>query len=233
MTGAISNIRALFESAGYGPLSIAVAAILGVLSAVACSGCTLPLIGAVMSYSVAQPIKRTIAPLSMLPFVLGICLALVTIGSVFVFAGQAIAQAAGPYWKIAAGVLALLFGIGALELFPFKLPGVKLTVLNKNPGALGFGISGVVFGGAIALSSLCCNPGIFIILGASALQQHIIWAFLNLIAYSVGFSIPLAALVYGISLSKDLLRLQRLEKGVRISAGILLIGIGIYLFYSF
>jgi sulfite exporter TauE/SafE len=40
-------------------------------------------------------------------------------------------------------------------------------------------------------------------------------------------------LVLGLSLGKSLVRLQKTEKIIRISAGILLIAAGIYLFYSF
>ena len=134
----------------------------------------------------------------------GVVITLLVIGGVVVFAGQTIQKVSGGYWKIAAGCAAIAFGIGALELFPFKLPKLKLLSTERNPAAIGSWISGIVFGGAIAISSLPCNPGIFIILGAAVLQKHTFWALCNLIAYAIGFSVPLTLLVFGLSFGKSL-----------------------------
>jgi Thiol:disulfide interchange protein len=227
MQGLLSSVKTLFESTGYGPLTFAFSLILGILCAVASACCTLPIIGALAGYSVIRKENRSSALRSGLLFMAGSIATLMAIGVVVIFAGQSILGISGDYWRIAAGCAALLFGIGALELFPFKVPKLKLF-----PAQSGSGIAGIVFGGAIVISSLPCNPGIFIILGAAVLQQHSFWAIINLLAYAVGFSVPLTLLVFGLSFGKSLIRLQKIEKIIRIIAGIALITVGIYFFSS-
>ena len=229
----LSSVKSMFDSIGYGPVSIAAAFLLGLLSAVASACCTLPLLGVLAGYSVVRKEDRASVLRNGFLFMAGVVITLLIIGGVVVFAGQTIQKVSGGYWKIAVGCAAIVFGIGALELFPFKLPKLKLLSTERNPAAISSWISGIIFGGAIAVSSLPCNPGIFIILGAAVLQKHVFWAFLNLTAYAIGFSAPLTLLVFGLSLGKSLVRLQKTEKIIRISAGILLIGAGIYLFYTF
>jgi cytochrome c biogenesis protein CcdA len=229
----LSSVKALFDSTGYGPVSVAAAFLLGLLSAVASVCCTLPLIGALAGCSIVRREDRTSVIRNGFLFMAGMVITLLVIGGVVVFAGQTIQKVSGNYWKIAAGCASIAFGIGALELFPFNLPKLKWFPARHNPAAVGSWISGIVFGGAIAVSSLPCNPGVFIILGAAVLQKHVFWAFLNLTFYAIGFSAPLTMLVFGLSLGKSLVRLQKAEKTIRISAGILLIATGIYLFYSF
>jgi len=229
----LANVKAMFDSTGYGPVSIALAFLLGLLSAVASACCTLPLLGVLAGYSVVRREDRASVLRNGFLFMAGMVITVLVIGGVVVFAGQTIQKVSGNYWKIAAGCAAIAFGTGALDLFPFKLPKLKLLPARRNPAAVGSWVSGIVFGGAIAVSSLPCNPGVFIILGAAVLQKHVFWAFLNLSAYAIGFSAPLTMLVVGLSLGKSLVRLQKAEKIIRISAGILLIAAGIYLFYSF
>jgi cytochrome c biogenesis protein CcdA len=228
----LANIKILFDGVGHGPVSIAVAFLLGLFSAVASACCTLPLIGVLAGFTIARKEDRAAVWRNGLLFMTGVIITILIIGGTVVFAGQTIQKVSGSFWKIAVGCVAIVFGIGALELFPFRLPKLKIVTTQSNHAAIGSWISGIVFGGAIAISSLPCNPGIFIILGAAVLQKHALWALTNLTAYAIGFSSPLTALVFGISLGKSLVRLQKAEKIIRISAGILLVGAGIYIFHS-
>jgi cytochrome c biogenesis protein CcdA len=228
----LAGIKTLFESIGYGPLSMAVAFLLGLLSAVASACCTLPLIGILAGSTIVRRENRAAVLRNGLLFMAGAVVTLLVIGGVVVFTGQTIQKVSDSYWKIAVGCAAIIFGIGALELFPFKLPKLNFLSARQTSSPVGSWVSGIVFGGAIAVSSLPCNPGIFIILGAAVLQKHALWAFLNLMGYAMGFSAPLTALVLGLSLGKNFVRLQKAEKIIRISAGILLVGAGIYIFYS-
>ena len=228
----IASLKNLLAGIGYGPLSIALSALVGVLSAVASSCCTLPVVGALVSSSIARREERRTALRTAILFMAGTIIALLLIGGVVVFAGQTIPRPAGSYGKIAAGCAALLFGIGALDLFPFTLPQLKLRHSKPSTPGIASWISGIVFGGAIVITSLPCNPGVFIILGASVLQKHLLWALLSLLAYAVGFSAPLAAVVYGFTLGAASIRLQKAEKFVRLLAGVALIAAGIYLLYT-
>jgi len=80
---------------------------------------------------------------------------------------------------------------------------------------------------------LPCSPGFFIVLGAAVLQKHLLWAFFNLVSYAIGFSVPIAALVFGFSLGQSAIRFQKAEKIIRITGGIVLVAVGINLFHSY
>jgi cytochrome c biogenesis protein CcdA len=233
MPEVIAAIKSMLDNAGYGPVSIAFSFVLGTLSAIASACCTLPLIGAVAGYSIAQNDNRPKALQSALLFMAGAVVALLAIGWIIIFFGQSAIRVSGGYWKIAAGAIALLFGIGSLQLFPFSLPKLPFIKLKEKSGAFVSGFSGVIFGGTIAVTSLPCNPGIFVILGAAVLEKHTLWAMINLFAYAIGFSAPLSALVFGLSFGTSVVRLQKAEKIVRTAAGLLLIAAAMYLFYSF
>lgn len=233
MQEAIAAIKSMLNSAGYGPVSIAFSFVLGILSVIASACCTLPLVGAVAGYSLIQDDNRQKALQSALLFVAGAVAALMAIGSVIIFFGQTAIRVSGDYWKIAGGSIALLFGIASLRLFPFAFPKLPFITSGNKSRTLVSGFSGMIFGGTIVVTSLPCNPGIFIILGAAVLEKHTVWALTNLFAYAIGFSVPLSALVFGLSFGKNLVRLQKVEKIVRTAAGLLLIATAMYLFYSF
>ena len=229
----IVTVKSMLNNAGFGPVSIAFSFALGVLSAIASACCTLPLVGAVAGLSLARKEDRRAALWSALLFTIGTVVVLLAIGGIVIFFGQGAIKITGSYWKIAAGCMALLFGIGTLGLFPFKLPSLKFIPAFNRQNVIVSGFSGLVFGGAIAVTSLPCNPGIFIILGAAVLENHTLWAILNLTAYAFGFGIPLSAIFLGFSFGKTVVRLQKAEKVIRILAGLLLIAAALYLFYSF
>lgn len=131
----VTSVKTLLESAGYGPLSFAFSLIVGILSAVASACCTLPIIGALAGYSVIRKEDRSSVLRSGLLFMAGSIVTIMAIGIMVIFAGQTIRGISGDYWKIAAGCATIFFGIAALELFPFKLPKLKLLpVQNSTEG---------------------------------------------------------------------------------------------------
>jgi cytochrome c biogenesis protein CcdA len=54
-----------------------------------------------------------------------------------------------------------------------------------------------------------------------------------LIAYAIGFSLPLSALMLGASFGRSALRFKKADMVMRLGAGILLIGVGFYFFDTF
>jgi len=54
-----------------------------------------------------------------------------------------------------------------------------------------------------------------------------------LMAYAVGFALPLAALLLGVSFGAAAVRLKGLESVVRMAAGVLLIAVGFYFLWTF
>jgi cytochrome c biogenesis protein CcdA len=229
----IASIKSLLEGAGFGPASVVFSFALGMVSAVASSCCSLPIIGAMAGYSISRKMDRREALMSGLLFMAGSILALLIIGMIVAVFGISTIRMSGGYWKIVAGAIALLFGMGTIGLFPFKMPKFHVPLPSTSSNSLVSGISGLAFGGAIAAITLPCSPGFFVVLGAAVLQKHVAWAFFNLFAYALGFSVPLSALIFGFSLGRSAIRFQKAEKAIRITGGIILIAVGIYLFYSY
>jgi len=75
---------------------------------------------------------------------------------------------------------------------------------------------------------VCCNPGLFIVLGVVILHGCSLWAMTILTAYAIGFSLPLAAIVLGVSFGKMMVRAKAADTAIRIVAGLLLIAAGFY-----
>ena len=167
-------------------------------------------------------------------FMIGTIIALLILGSVAGLIGQVAQSVLGQYWKVFAGIIAIVVGLGALNLLPFKLPGKTNKVMSApKRGLLGAAVVGLIMGGAVSVCSLGCNPGIFVILGVAVLQGNTLWMFGVLIAYAIGFSLPLSALMLGVSFGKSAIRFKKTDTVFRIVAGIVLIGVGFYFFSTF
>lgn len=220
-----SNVAAL-------PLAFA----LGLVSALASVCCTLPAMGMLVAYSgTRQTHDRRSTARSAFWFLLGTTLALIVMGLVAGMIGQAAQAFLGRYWKIFAGVVAVLVGLGTLKLFalpsPLKKPGKATSATDQ--GALGAALGGLFLGGGVAACSLPCNPGIFIVLGASVLMGQIVWGMALMAAFAVGFSLPLAAILFGVSFGKASLKFGKADTAIRTVAGVALIGAGLYLLATF
>ena len=119
-------------------------------------------------------------------------------------------------------------GLGALKLLPFKLPTRTVTEKSRPQGLLGAAVFGLIMGGGVCVASLACNPGIYIILGVAVLQGHTLWGLLIMVAYAVGLSLPLTAIVLGVSFGKTAIKAQKTEKVIRTVGGVLLLVAGFY-----
>ena len=164
---------------------------------------------------------------------LGSALAILILGVVAGFVGQVAQSYLGWYWKIFAGIIAIVFGLATLNLLPFKMPQRKTGTGRRSKGLLGAALFGLIMGGAVSVCSLACNPGIFIILGVAVLQGYTVWMLGILMAFAVGFSLPLAVLVLGVSFGKAAIKARKVELAIRIGAGIVLVGVGFYFLSTF
>ncbi len=216
-------------------MTLPFAFVLGLASAVASTCCALPILGAVVGYAGMQEnIDKRSNLLAALFFMIGTIISLLILGSVAGLIGQVAQSILGNYWKIFAGIIAIIVGIGALNLLPFKIPGMQSgPVGNPKRGLLEAAAVGLIMGGAVSVCSLGCNPGIFIILGVAVLQGYTLWMFGILSAYAIGFSLPLAALMLGVTLGKSAIGFKKVDSAIRIAAGIMLIGVGFYFLSTF
>ena len=224
------------QSASMGLLALPLAFLLGLLSAVASACCTLPAMGMLVAYSgTREDANRKTAFASAIAFMIGTTLALIVLGFVAGFVGQTAQALLGRYWKLLAGVIAVVFGLAALKLLPLKLPQLirKTETRSTGQGILGTVVVGLLLGGGVAAASLPCNPGIFIVIGASVLMGHILWGMVLMAAFGVGFSLPLGAILLGVSFGKASIKVQKAEVVIRVVAGVLLVCAGFYLLATF
>ena len=227
--------RTVFEQTGIGPAALPFAILLGLLNSIACTCCTLPVLGAVAGYSGTRPQKGHRANLlAALFFMLGAVIATVILGAVAGFVGQVAQSKLGTYWKLFAGLIAIFVGLAALRLLPFKLPGLNMSRERSEPkGFIGVAMFGLIVGGGIGACSLPCNPGILIVLGVAVLQGYTFWMVAILIAYAIGFSLPLAAIMLGVSFGTSSIKAKKAEAVIRIVAGVLLLVVGFYFLATF
>ena len=232
----LESITNALQSASMGPAAVPLAFLLGLVSAIASACCTLPAMGMLVAYSgTREDADRRTALVSAISFMIGTTLALIVLGFVAGFVGQAAQTLLGRYWKLFAGVIAVVLGLAALKLLPVKLPQFtrKTEARSGIHGMLGTVVVGLLLGGGVAAASLPCNPGIFIVIGASVLMGHILWGMVLMAAFGVGFSLPLGAILLGVSLGKAALKAQKAEAVIRIVAGVLLVCAGFYLLATF
>jgi len=229
------SIKALLEQAGTSPLALPLAFLLGLASAIASACCTLPVFGAIIGYAgLRESSDRRANLFGACFFMIGTIIALIILGSVAGLVGQVAQSVLGQYWKIFAGCVSIFAGLYALDLLPFHIPGLKSGAVNTpGRGFAGAAFAGFIMGGAVSVCSLGCNPGFFIILGVAVLQGYTLWMFGVLIAYAIGFSLPLAALILGVSFGKTAIKFQKADKMIRLVAGMVLIAAGFYFFNSF
>ena len=224
------------QSASMGPAALPLALLLGLVSAVASACCTLPAMGMLVAYSgTREDANRQMVFTSAISFMIGTTLALIVLGFVAGFVGQAAQALLGRYWKLFAGVIAVALGLAALKLFPLKLPQFtrKAEARSAVHGMLGTVVVGLLMGGGVAAASLPCNPGIFIVIGASILMGHILWGMVLMAAFGVGFSLPLGAILFGVAFGKASIKAQKAEAAIRVVAGVLLVCAGFYLLATY
>lgn len=227
--------RALQEGSS-SVIALPLAFALGLVSAVASACCTLPAMGMIVAYSgTREDCDRRSTVFSALWFLLGTTLALVILGFVAGLVGQAAQAFLGRYWKLFAGMVAVLVGLMTLKLLPMPALPKKTEdkASTKTHGPIGAALGGLFLGGGVAACSLPCNPGIFIVLGAAVLQGHTLWGMVLMAAFALGFSLPLAAILFGVSFGKVSVKAGKADTVIRTLAGVILIGAGLYLLVTY
>lgn len=224
------------QAASMGPMALPLAFLLGLVSAVASACCTLPAMGMLVAYSgTRQDVNRRSVLVSAVWFLVGTTMALIILGFVAGLVGQTAQAFLGRYWKLFAGVVAVLLGLATLRMLPFKLPSraPKDGASSPSGGKMGAALGGLFLGGGVAACSLPCNPGIFIVIGASILMGRMLWGMVLMTAFAIGFSLPLATILFGVSFGKVSLKAQKADAAIRVVAGVLLICAGFYLLATF
>lgn len=230
----LQDVTNILQRVASEPMGLVFALVLGVVSATTSACCTLPALGILVGYSGAQAIdNRKAAAKRALFFMLGTIVSLMILGGIAGSVGQIAQTGLGRYWKVFAGVVAVFLGLAALKLLPFHVSLGKFEGLGDRLGKSGAVLAGLVLGGIVAASSLPCNPGIFIVVGAAVLQGQVVWAAVMLAMFAIGFSLPLGAILLGVSLSKVSLAARGADTAIRWAAGVVLVLAGFYFLVTF
>lgn len=210
--------------------------VMGILSVFTCA-CNFAIIGVAAGYSGATSatVKTKMYFWKGFAFLLGTIISMSLIGALFGFAGKWVSDSLGNYWKIAAGLVAIFFGLYSMEMVPFKLPGFSIKSKESQKNVFTAIIFGLAIGGLSAACNSCCNPFFPVILAASFVKGSTLWGFMMLTSFALGFGLPLAAMIVGISLglgkmSKTISLVIKIAKYI---GGITLVALGFYLLLTF
>lgn len=206
--------------------------LLGLISVFAC-GCNFSIIGMVAGYSgtVGSTGRVKSVVWNGIFFLLGMIVSMSIIGGIIGFASELISESFGNYWKIAAGLISIFFGLFSMDLLPFKLPGISINPVKKKDGIFASILFGLTIGGLTLACSSCCNPVFPIIMAVSFVKGSVVWGVLLLFAYALGYGITFAAIIIGIGLGfgKTSKSFSKFGKVLKYVGGILMIAIGFYL----
>jgi cytochrome c biogenesis protein CcdA len=206
--------------------------LMGMISVVTC-GCNFAIIGVVAGYTGATSSsgKTSTVLLRGFSFLIGTILSMALIGSLFGYAGELINNSLGNYWKLAAGLIAILFGLYTMELVPFKLPGISVKTSNSGQNIFYAVLFGLTVGGLSAALNSCCNPIFPVILAASFVKGSAAWGLMMLTSFALGYGIPLTIMIVGVTLGlgKISRTLSLIGTIVKYIGGITLVVLGFYL----
>lgn len=225
-------IQQILASEQAGITVLAAVFLLGIISVFSC-GCNVSIIGMVAGYSgsLASEGKSKAIIWSGIYFLLGLVVSMSVIGGMVGYASELISNSFGVYWKIAAGIISVFFGLWTMDMLPFKIPGIKVNVSKRKSGTLSSIIFGLTVGGLTLACSSCCNPVFPIVLAASFVKGSFIWGILLLFMYALGYGLTFAIIIIGVGLgfgttSKNF---AKFAKVLKIAGGLLMIIIGFYL----
>jgi cytochrome c biogenesis protein CcdA len=226
-------IQQVTQAPTTGAAAIPAALLLGVVGS-AGSCCNVVVVGAVAGYSgsLGQRQDRREVLWAGLSFMIGTIVALVALGLVFGVVGRVAGATLGSYWRLAAGLIVVFFGLASFDLLPFKMPRLGLNGAGGGRrGVLASLLYGLAVGGGSTACSASCNPVLPVALafatfhGASALGVGILTAF------ALGYSLPLTGVLVGLGLGLGKLTAvaKKVTPALRVVTGGAMVGIGFYL----
>jgi cytochrome c biogenesis protein CcdA len=205
---------------------------MGMISVVTC-GCNFAIIGVVAGYSGASSAteKTRTVWIRGITFLIGGILSMAIVGTLFGYASEWISTSFGNYWKIAAGLISILFGLYSMDLLPFKLPGISVREHQTRQSIFSAILFGLAIGGLSAALNSCCNPIFPVILAASFVKGGAVWGLMMLTSFGLGYGLPLAAAIvgFGFGLGKISKSVSLVGTIVKYTGGILLVLLGFYL----
>lgn len=225
-------IRSTLASGQGGLATIPAAFLFGVLGSVS-SCCTLPVLGAVAGYAGGLGDRRGRRELLLvgLFFAVGTFASLAVLGAVAGFVGHVAGASLGRYWRFAAGLVVVVFGLIAVGLIPIRFPGAGPARRRQRLGFGGALLYGLALGGGTTACAFGCNPLLPMAMSAAVLGGATVLGGALLASFALGYCLPLTAGILGIGIGIERLGriATRLAPVARIGGGILLLAVGFYL----
>lgn len=191
-----------------------------------CSLSSIPLVIAYVGGIGVEP--RKALRLSLV-FALGAAITFTALGVVAASVGQLIGTGA-KWWYIVLGVLMVLMALQTWEVVSI-IPSTYLTGKSKRRGYIGALITGMLGG---LFSSPCATPVLIALLAIAAGSGNLLWGALLMLVYGVGHGALAVLAGSSIGAVNKLMQSERygaLSRALKIVMGVLILIIGLYLFY--
>ena len=219
-------------NSGHAGITVLIAVfVLGMIGVLTC-GCNYAVFAVVAGYSgtLTTAGKARNVVWSGIAFLLGAIISMAVIGGILGYAGGFISHSIGNYWKIAAGLVCIFFGLYSIDLLPFNIPAISINTANKKTGIFSAIIFGLTVGGLFSALNSCCNPLFPIVLAASFVKGSTIWGMVMLTVFALGYALPLAIAIVGVRLGLGKLSntVAKLGTIIKYAGGIMLIFMGFY-----
>ena len=225
-------IRQVFDSPEFGLAMLPAAFGLGLLASLG-SCCNYAIWVAIGGYAASRP-DRGKRELLLMPlgFILGSAVFMAAMGWLIGMFGEMIGDTFKFYGTLAAGFVAILFGLAAQDFLPFKLPAPDLSKRKMPEGFWASGLFGLVVGGSSIACSTCCGPVLPLVLGLVALTGQGLWGALILGMFSLGYGLPFGAAMLGVGLGSSALAARKLVDPIRKIGGVIIIVAGFWMLWS-
>ena len=200
-----------------------IALVAGALTSITpCSLSSIPLVIGYVGNATDDPKK---AFRFSLVFALGTAITFTVLGTVASMLGTFISQA-GAWWYIVLGVLMVLMALQTWDVINF-IPSTNLISKNTKKGYIGALLSGILGG---IFSSPCATPVLIALLAVLTTSDNLLYGILLLLCYSVGHGV--LTVISGTSMGF----VKKLRKGkatlvAKTILGILILAVGLYMFY--
>jgi len=223
--GLISNIGEVIQNQGW--LAFPASFLAGVISSA--SPCVLAMIPLVIGYvgGYAEGSQRKAVQYSLV-FVLGLTITFTILGIIAGFMGRLFGDV-GNFWKYVSPSVAILLGLFLLGVLKFNV-GISQRFLPKQKALVGALLMGLLFG---IVASPCAMPVLAVILTLAATKRDVAYSGGLLLAYALGHWVLVLGAGISVGFAQRVLASKRISNFSSYSkkgAGIILIGVGLYLF---
>lgn len=191
--------------------------------------CSLSSIPLVIAYVGGVGVEPKKAFRLSLVFALGAAITFTVLGVVAASVGQLLGTGA-KWWYIVLGILMVLMALQTWEVVNI-IPSTYLAGKSKRRGYIGALITGMLGG---LFSSPCATPVLIALLAIAAGSGNLLWGALLMLVYGVGHGALAVLAGSSIGAVNRLMQSERygaLSRILKIVMGVLILIIGLYLFY--